>query len=70
MIPVAIRLAGLDDQVISRLKQKLLASIVAISAIQVLKAFMTSTSSSTPKKLHGWSACIWRSCLGVYAGAV
>src|SRR5215470_7886946 len=35
------------------LKQKLLASIVAISAIQVLKAFMNIDSSFDPNKL-GW----------------
>ena len=35
------------------LKQKLLASIVAISAIQVLKAFMNLDTAFDPNKL-GW----------------
>jgi uncharacterized protein (TIGR00645 family) len=37
----------------SALKQKLLASIVAISAIQVLKAFMNLDASFSPERL-GW----------------
>ncbi len=37
----------------SALKQKLLASIVAISAIQVLKAFMSIDASFSPERL-GW----------------
>ena len=42
------------------LKQKLLASIVAISAIQVLKAFMNiDTVVRCPASWPGWSACIW-----------
>jgi uncharacterized protein (TIGR00645 family) len=41
----------------SGLKQKLLASIVAISAIQVLKAFMNFDSAFDPQKL-GWLAGI------------
>ena len=49
------------------LKQKLLASIVAISAIQVLKAFMNIDTVFDPRSSPGWSACIWcswsrRSC--------
>jgi len=39
----------------SRLKQKLLASIVAISAIQVLKAFMNLDAAFDPAKM-GWLA--------------
>jgi uncharacterized protein (TIGR00645 family) len=42
------------------LKQKLMASIVAVSAIQVLKAFMSMAPPSTRPSLPGWSACIWR----------
>ena len=41
------------------LKQKMLASIVAISAIQVLKAFMNIESPSTPPRWAGWSGSIW-----------
>ena len=41
------------------LKQKLLASIVAISAIQVLKAFMNIDAVFDPGKWPGWSASIW-----------
>ena len=42
------------------LKQKLLASIVAISAIQVLKAFMNiDTVVRRRPRWPGWSACIW-----------
>src|ERR1700716_4602039 len=41
------------------LKQKILASIVAISAIQVLKAFMNLDAQFDSQKLAGWSACIW-----------
>jgi uncharacterized protein (TIGR00645 family) len=39
------------------LKQKLLASIVAISAIQVLKAFMNIDAAFDPTKM-GWLVCV------------
>jgi uncharacterized protein (TIGR00645 family) len=42
------------------LKQKLMAAIVAVSAIQVLKAFMNIAPPSTRPSLPGRSACIWR----------
>ena len=42
------------------LKQKLLASIVAISAIQVLKAFMNlDVDLRRPPRWAGWSGSIW-----------
>ena len=42
------------------LKQKLLASIVAISAIQVLEGVHEHRRRrSTPRNWAGWSACIW-----------
>ena len=44
------------------LKQKLMTSIVAISAIQVLKAFMNIEKLRSDKSWDGWPASMWCSC--------